>query len=476
MNIRLKKIIAFALCLCLFAALIPSFSPPAVAASINQKIASLKTQFPHGQFWNHYVTTPSEAGLRARKDESFQNSVTSRPCSTHNGTAAVGQYECNYFDGGIQCWGFACKLFYEIFGVRASAMAKRTDTANIQAGDYLRFGNDSSGHSALCIGRSGNTLTLAECNYHPSGSGYAPENDLIYWGRTVNVSSVSYYKHASNYSSFINEPGVSFAAWSNDNYTFIRDTDAAIGQEITVTGGTCTETGMYLYDRNGNYLAMGKNSSYTAPRVFFRINTECGYTLSPGTTYKYRFYAIVNGQTYWGTEGSFTTTGVSVSFVPWSNDNYTFIRETDAAIGQEITFNGGTCTETGMYLYDQNGNYLAKGRNDTYTRPRVFFRITTECGYTLSPGTTYKYKFYAVVNGQTYWGAEGSFTTTGTAVIKGDLDFDGFVKNTDLILAAKHVVKITVLSGEQLIRADMNNDSAVSNSDVILIARKVVGL
>ncbi len=215
-------------------------------------------------------------------------------------------------------------------------------------------------------------------------------------------------------------PSVSFKAWSNGNYTFIGETNAAIGQEITVSNGTCTETGMYLYDNSEKHLATGKNSSYTLARVFFNVNKEMGYTLKPGTTYKYKFYAVVNGKTYWSGMQSFKTSGnavvePTVKFNTWSNNKYTFIAETNAAIGQEILVSNGTCTETGMYLYDNSDKHIASGKNTTYTLARVFFNVNKEMGYTLVQGTKYQYKFYAVVNGKTYWSGMQSFQTSGTA-------------------------------------------------------------
>ena len=93
----------------------------------------------------------------------------------------MGQYECNYFDGGVQCWGFAVKVFYDIFGVRASKMKKLYDKENIKVGDYLRFGTDSDGHSAVVIARSGNTLTLVEGNFRPTGSTKVETRTLYRW-------------------------------------------------------------------------------------------------------------------------------------------------------------------------------------------------------------------------------------------------------------------------------------------------------
>ena len=205
MNRTINKLIALVLCFVTVFGCVTVFSEPALAAEdgITLRINQLKTQFPHGKFWNHYVTKASEAGLSSSKNEAFANSVTSHCCASHSANAKVGQYECNYFDGGIQCWGFAVKVFYDIFGVRASKMSKRYDTENIKVGDYLRFGSDSDGHSAVVIARSGNTLTLVEGNYRPTGS--AMEYCHINWGRTVKVSQVSYYKRASNYDTVKND-------------------------------------------------------------------------------------------------------------------------------------------------------------------------------------------------------------------------------------------------------------------------------
>ena len=208
-------------------------------------------------------------------------------------------------------------------------------------------------------------------------------------------------------------PTVKFKTWENGNYTYIRDTDASIGQQIDVYDGECTEAGMYLYDKDGNELGSSGGEYYY--RVYFKINEELGVQLEPGTKYKYKFYAVVNGETYWGKEGSFKTkedaNTPTVNFSKWENGNYTYIRETDASIGQQIDVDGGECTEAGMYLYDKDGNELGSSGGEYYYR--VYFKINEELGVELEPGTKYKYKFYAVVNGKTYWGKEGSFKTNG---------------------------------------------------------------
>lgn len=276
-------------------------------------------------------------------------------------------------------------------------------------------GVNGDGSFSLIEGGSGWSGASAHgvCSRTISHGLYWPDQGFIYLGSSGNSS-----------------PAVAFSPWSKNGYTYIGETDAAIGQLVTVSNGNCTETGMYLYDANGNVLASAKNPTYTLPQIYFQINAECGYTLTPGTTYKYKFYAVVNGKTYWSNEQSFKTSGIfvpkvpdcgvvedepTITFKPWENANYTYIRETDAAIGQEILVSNGTCGENGIYLYDVNENFLASAKNPTYTLPQIYFQMNAECGYTLTPGTTYKYKFYAVVDGEYYWSDWGTFKTTGTA-------------------------------------------------------------
>ena len=113
------------------------------------------------------------------------------------------------------------------------------------------------------------------------------------------------------YSSTPITPTVTFEPWEQEDYTYIGDTDAAIGNYVTVTNGTCTEVGMVLYTSGGTRLGSASNEGYTHPKNYFKINEEMGITLTPNTTYKYRFYAIVNGETYWSSYSTFTTLGCS---------------------------------------------------------------------------------------------------------------------------------------------------------------------
>ena len=89
-----------------------------LAVTGGMALDQLKARFPDGAYWNHVVTDWSNNGdeLKARWDDSFADSYTWTPCATHNGTASVGQVDCNACYGAIQCKGFANKLSYDAFG------------------------------------------------------------------------------------------------------------------------------------------------------------------------------------------------------------------------------------------------------------------------------------------------------------------------------------------------------------------------
>lgn len=99
-----------------------------------------------------------------------------------------------------------------------------------------------------------------------------------------------------------------------------------------------------------------------------------------------------------------------VTFTPLSGSAYEEIQATDARLSQEITFEGGQCTEAGLYLYAQDGAFLAAGKADPSSFPTLSVTISS-CGYTLAPSTGYRYAFYALIDGVCCWSEEAAFTT-----------------------------------------------------------------
>lgn len=237
------------------------FSNAVLSGTLSERINALKNIFPDGKFWNHYVSKSSESGdqLKADWNESFQDSITSVPCATHKSNGSVGQYDCNYFDGGIQCDGFARRVFYRLFGVRMSSSAQRSDTANLSIGDYVWLG----GHAGVVYSINGSSFTMIECNDSGANNEYPQNNCRICWGKyTYYKSNIVYFIHASNYNEVLGaaKPDMTANMSANDYLTYYA-------QSVTTFTGTATP-------KNGTL------KMYNLPTT---LSNTVGYTTTTGS-------------------------------------------------------------------------------------------------------------------------------------------------------------------------------------------------
>ncbi|MBR4911105.1 MAG: hypothetical protein IKZ47_07305 [Clostridia bacterium] len=323
-----NKFLAFVLSVLLVVSIIPMVTFTVSAGSgVTEKLNSLKTKFPDGKFWNHYANSNhNNSGYASTCNNPAcmnPDSYTSSPCKTHNGVAGVGSYDCNGFDGGIQCMGFANKVFYDVFGVYASEMTKRYDTSNVSVGDWIRVNNDS--HSAVVLTRSGDNITIVECNVHDHSADCQDCNCKIKWGRTISISKITYFKHATNYDTINNSSSVTVSWSTYADKQWIGETNAVLAKRADLSGvgdGDVTQIGIYLYDKDEKLLkSFSENVSYGKDLYFLawydvNLSTELNYKLTHLTTYKYKLFAVIKGKTYYSPLESFTTTG-SHSYGAW---------------------------------------------------------------------------------------------------------------------------------------------------------------
>ena len=208
---KTHKLIAKALTIVISAALMitalpvtGSFGGPEEPFAVNaasqdgvyRKLISLQQKFPDGKYWNHVVPA-SEAGVNC-SNEAYADSVTDTPCAVHGGNVGEGAYDCSYFDGGLQCCGFARKVFYDVFGIRESTLQDNAvkGYSGLSVGDFVRFSGFE--HYAVVLSISDPTFTVVECNL----DGYGAQNNcIISWGRTYELSQIAYYVHSTNYDS-----------------------------------------------------------------------------------------------------------------------------------------------------------------------------------------------------------------------------------------------------------------------------------
>ncbi|MBQ1344086.1 MAG: S-layer homology domain-containing protein [Firmicutes bacterium] len=199
----------------------------------------------------------------------------------------------NYMNG--HWWGNA-----NTWDDTARALGYRVDNTPA-VGAVAYWDNGYYGHVAWVAAVDGNNVTIEEYNYDYDGG---------YHTRTIPASEPYGYIHIKDLPSTPPAPVVSvdFSDWQDEDYTFIGETDAVLGQKITVSNGKCSKVGLYLIDEEGAFLAEAE-AAYDGKHFVFDMNGDCGFELAPGTVYLYEFYAVVDGKTYWSEEYSFTTEG-----------------------------------------------------------------------------------------------------------------------------------------------------------------------
>ena len=68
-----------------------------------------------------------------------------------------------------------------------------------------------------------------------------------------------------------------------------------------------------------------------------------------------------------------------------------------------------------------------------------------------------------------------SSTSTSNTIL-GDVNGNGKVGAQDYILIRKHILNLSILSGDNLKRADVNNDEKVSALDYVMVRKIILGL
>ncbi len=155
---------------------------------VSKQLDELRDVYPDGYYWNHEITAENKGQtVNGTWIETWEDVVTSHPCN--HDFDRIGLYGCNAFDHGIACWGFANKVFYEVFGIRAYDTDRLYDVENISVGDHVRFNYT---HSAIVVARDGDKITLLECNYDN-------KNCQILWDRVDSIKNVIWYQHADNW-------------------------------------------------------------------------------------------------------------------------------------------------------------------------------------------------------------------------------------------------------------------------------------
>ena len=226
----------------------------------------------------------------------------------------------------------------------------------------------------------------------------------------------------------------------------ISETNAKLfGTLHKAAGYNCSVCGIYLGTSSSSMTKRNTESVGSASNnyrggagfdIWYDLTGELGIHLTPGTTYYYKIYAVVNGTEYTGPVASFKTLGTAPSSsgntassnpvnIYIDSQSASNISETNAKLfGTLHKAAGYNCSVCGIYLGTSSSSMTKRNTESVGSASNnyrggagfdIWYDLTGELGIRLSPGTTYYYKIYAVVNGTEYTGPTASFRTAGSA-------------------------------------------------------------
>lgn len=272
---------------------------------------------------------------------------------------------------------------------------------------------------------------------------YATSTSKKHWGLDIGVNGENVYASADG------EVYEVYTGCANNNGAKQKSCELA-GKCAPSAEGNCNPKSKYLNgfcnDGFGNGIIIRHNDgSYSSYAHLKSVNVKFGDRVSKGDVigvsgsagYSYGahlHFTVVESTKlgYWGAYNS----GHAINPLPLinrqtSNDNEDdrgdegtnakvkttnadTITETSAILRGSFTTTGERATECGMYLGTHQNSLTKLGSDSVNTYGTSMFYSTAKYGRTLTPGTTYYYQAYVIVNGSETKGSVESFITKGT--------------------------------------------------------------
>lgn len=300
---------------------------------------------------------------------------------------------------------------------------QRLQGAQPQKGDILVYAaSDVNPYGHVAIYENDNS----HYNQNANGKSYVSQET---WRYTLSTSNPYWGVIRPNWGT---SPAPISVTWSDCNRQNISTTQpfAVLARRVnfSTSDHSVSQIGITLYDASGAQLA---SASEPAPThgvfidMWYDVPGELQYTLVPGATYQYDFYAVVNGETHMSPRYTFTAGGAATPVtVTWSDCDRQSISTTQpsAVLARRVNFSTSDHTVglIGITLYDVSGNKLASASEPASNHGTfidMWYDVPGELPYTLSPGTSYQYDFFAIVNGETHTSPRYTFTAGGAVPV-----------------------------------------------------------
>ena len=239
---------------------------------------------------------------------------------------------------------------------------------------------------------------------------------------TQNVDGDAYYEVPCTWfawQSVYDNQGVAMPGWGNAGNWLNGARNSGYA-----TGSTPAVGAVAVWQGNGyGHVAYVVSVQSTTT---FTVNeggrTDLDQTNSHGVAYSYKITNAVGGKRPYDNGltlvGFIYPKGISSLQCTWETPSATKITQTNAFLYGKLNYNqNANCTQCGVRLINASTGASVASKDEyvnyNYNYVDMWYDITDELGVTLTPGTTYKYNFYAIINGKEYWSPVGTFTTEG---------------------------------------------------------------
>lgn len=235
-------------------------------------------------------------------------------------------------------------------------------------------------------------------------SGLTRGTNYFYAARATNSAGDSWAQPPGSF-----ETAVEPATVANIAVTNIAPTSATVGAQITDTGGEPPAVIIYYGTTDGGTTAGSWTSSVSLGSVSTSATTNLTGLPQSSTIY-YRAFAQNSGGGAWApASSSFSTPTITAPVV--ANDGTDGITGTTATVRGKITSTGGSAPTVTLYYGTSDGGTTPgswTGSTSLGSQSGDFSKFLTS----LSPSTTYYFRFRAVNSAGTAWSADaGTFTT-----------------------------------------------------------------
>ena len=306
-------------------------APSAQAAITAPKTTTVEAQkiwnYFYGKIGNEYGVAGLMGNLKAEsalKSINLQNGYEKKlgyTDTTYTDAVDNGTYEDFVTDAAG--YGLAQWTYHS----RKAALLKFAQSRNASIGnlemqmDYLWKELSQTYTGTLSVLKSATSVKEASDAFLTRFEKPKVINDSVKATRASNGQAY-YDKYATGKTTTPTAPNVKFTLPTDSTYTAkqkVTNTNAVVVNKITKPSGTTvSQMGVILYDANGKQLkkytekVSNVSASSTSYHSWYDINSEVKYTLTPGTTYKYKFWGTFNGvDVISSTAYSFKTTGTA---------------------------------------------------------------------------------------------------------------------------------------------------------------------